>query len=228
MDNPRPLGRRIRARAGAPGGRAFTLIETSLALVIIGVGVLAFVDAQRAFIKNNAWSSQAATGALLASEIRELTRRLPRHDPVTGLYLEGSGSSAVLHGWGRESGEVTAADMDDVDDLDGLQFGDLGDLPGPINAFGQVIPQTDADGNVVMNNNVAVPMIGWSQSVKVEKIDPFNYELVRPTTYTEAPSGSFLGRTVDQYPLRVTVVVDYQAPNEAEPREIARMVWVVP
>ena len=59
--------------------QGFTLLETMLALVIIGVGVLAFVDAQTSFIRSNNWSSQAATGMLLANEIRELTRTLPRH-----------------------------------------------------------------------------------------------------------------------------------------------------
>ena len=70
----------------ATHARGFTLLETSMAMVIIGVGVLAFVDAQKAFITNNNWSSHAATGAYLANEVRELARRLPRHDPVTGLY----------------------------------------------------------------------------------------------------------------------------------------------
>lgn len=227
MDNPR------RAPKGNRGGRAtrpaFTLIETSMALVIIGVGVLAFIDAQNAFIKNNSWSSQAATASLLASEIRELTRRFPRHDPVNSLYLQGTGSSAVLVGWGPEIGEVTAADLDDIDDLDGLRFGDDGDMPGPINAYGDIVAQTDADGNLVTDENgVPVSMRGWSQTVLVEKVDVFNYSLNRPREYVEAPSGSFPGRTVEQYPLRVTVTVDYTGPNDTSPREIARMVWVVP
>jgi len=83
----RPIGNR----------RGFTLLETSMALVIIGVGVLAFVEAQNAFIKNNTWSSQAATATLLAGEIRERTRRLPRHDPVTGLYIETSCNCVFIY-----------------------------------------------------------------------------------------------------------------------------------
>ena len=64
-----------RGRAGTGG---FTLIETSMATVIIGVGVLAMVDAQSAFIVSNQWSSHAASATFLANEIRELTRNLPR------------------------------------------------------------------------------------------------------------------------------------------------------
>ncbi|MCX5688993.1 MAG: hypothetical protein NTV94_04265, partial [Planctomycetota bacterium] len=111
--------------------RGFARLETMLALVIIGVGVLAFVDAQAAFVKSNNWSSQAATGMLLANEIRELTRSLPRHDPVTSISLQGTGINARVIGWGRESGEVTIDDIDDLDDLDGMSFGAGGTIDGP-------------------------------------------------------------------------------------------------
>ena len=207
----------------ASGG--FTLIETSLALIVIGVGVLAFIEAQNSFIRNNAWSSQAATATLLATEIRELTRKLPRHDPVTGLWLDGT----TLHGWGPEPGETTVLDLDDVDDFDGVRFGADGDLPGPINAFGDIVPAMDANGNPILGpDGEPLPLQGWSQTVTVEKVDPFNFSTVRADGYYEAASGTFPGRAVDQYPLRVTVVVEYQGPSDALPKEITRVVWVVP
>lgn len=213
--------------ARAAGG--FTLIETSLALVIIGVGVLAFIEAQNSFIRDNAWSSEAATATLLATEIREMTRKLPRHDPVTGLWLQGSGSAAVLHGWGPDTGETVVEDFDDIDDFDGVRFGADGDLPGPINAFGQVVPAMDAQGNVIMgDDDKPLPLQGWSQTVMVEKVDPFDFSTVRPDKYSEPAAGSFPGRAVDQYPLRVTVIVEYQGPNDAAAREVTRVVWVVP
>jgi hypothetical protein len=200
-----------------------------MALVIIGVGVLAFVDAQNTFIRNNAWSSQAATATLLANEIREMTRRLPRHDPVTGLFMDSSGETTELRGWGRESGESLVTDFDDIDDFDALSFGSgAGHVEGPINSFGEVIPQTDADGDTVMDGDNAVSLRGWTQSVTVEKVDPFNYTLVRAPSFYETANGNFTGRRVDQYPLRVTVVVHYQGAEDAQPEEVTRMVWVMP
>lgn len=200
-----------------------------MALVIIGVGVLAFVDAQNIFIRNNAWSSQAATATLLANEIREMTRRLARHDPVTGLFMDNSSGTPVLRGWGRESNEVVVTDFDDIDDFDGLSFGGgTSHVEGPINSFGEVIPETDADGHTVMNGDNAVPLRGWSQTVTVEKVDPFNYTLVRAPAFYETASGNFTGRRVDQYPLRVTVVVHFQGSEDGDPEEVTRMVWVMP
>jgi len=226
MDQP---ARRSTTGLAARAGRGFTLIETSLALVIIGVGVLAFIEAQNSFIKNNAWSSEAATATLLATELRELSRKIPRHDPVTGLWLEGSGGSAVLHGWGPDTGETIVDDFDDMDDFDGVRFGADGDLPGPINAFGQVVAAIDADGVAVLDgDDNPVSLQGWSQTVMVEKVDPFDFSTVRADKYNEAASGSFPGRTVDQYPLRVTVIVEFQGPNDVAAREVTRVVWVVP
>ena len=60
----------LRRRRRRADRRAFTLIETSLALVIIAVGVLALIEAQTAFIKTNDWSSHAATANYLANEVR--------------------------------------------------------------------------------------------------------------------------------------------------------------
>ena len=101
----------IRGHSGSPGCRGpngFTLIETALATVIVGVGVLSIVAAQQAFHKQNAWSTNASTATRLGNEIREMTFRLPRHDPVTGLILP----------WGPEDNELWVGDFDDLDDFD--------------------------------------------------------------------------------------------------------------
>jgi hypothetical protein len=219
-----PARRRTpRPRARRP---AFTLIETAMAVIIIGVGVVAMVDAQRAFMISNAWSSQAATATLLANEIRELTRNLSRHDPVTGLSLDGT----TIVGWGPENGEDVVSDYDDIDDFDGVQFGGTGaDLPGPINAYGDVIPALNIDGSTPTDDAGApMPMAGWSQRVLVEKVSPFNPATVEPPDTTEPPSGSFGGRDVDEYPVRVTVIVSYLAPGATEPEEVISMTWIVP
>jgi len=219
------------------GRRGFTLLETALTLVIISVGVLAIVESQQYFFQANGWSSHAAAGTFLANEIREMTHGYARHDPVGGLTLvdDGAGGTELI-GWGPEPGEVTVQDFDDLDDFDGFTFRwdgtgateqdgvliiDDDDLPGPIDAFGNVIDGLDGAGG-------EQAAFGWAQTIFVEKVDPFDYT----TTYAPAdelpPAGSFDGLDVGDFPLRVTVVVTHQGPFDAEAQEVARVSWIVP
>ncbi len=219
--------RSLRGVCGTSRARpAFTLIETAMALIIIGVGVVAMVDAQQAFIRSNTWSSQAATATFLAGEVREFCRTLDRHDPVTGMYQEGGS----LVGWGPEVGEVTVQDYDDLDDFDGVEFGTLGDFDGPINAYGEIIPHLNPDGTVALDPGTGepLPMIGWSQRVEVVKISPFDAGTPLAPDYTDPPSGSFEGREVDDFPLLVTVIVEYQGAYDPSPQEVVRIVWIAP
>ncbi len=218
----------------------FTLIETSMATVIIGVGVLAMVDAQSAFIVSNQWSSHAASATFLANEIREYTRNLPKHDPVTGISLQDDGEgSMVITGWGVDAGEVVVDDFDDLDDFNGMTFSFIGtadindgDLPGPINSFGEVIPNLTLDGNEegTTANGVFTgeAMQGWSQRVIVEKVHPFDTAQVLDEGYFEEANGSFPGREVDEYPLRISVQVFYQGVNDTEAELVTTVTWIVP
>lgn len=201
--------------------RGFSLIETLLAMIIVSVGIMAFVDAQSAFYNSNNWSSRSATAMFLANEIREMARTLPRHDPVTGLAL--TGTFAV--GWGREVGETTVADIDDLDDLNGVIFANSdGTFLGPVDATRLIIPQIDANGNVTDSN---APMTGWSQAVTVEKVDPYNFASVRAANYVQAGSATNAFIPVNGFPLRVRVVVSYKGNLDATPAEVARVTWVV-
>lgn len=227
---------RRRGRQAARGG--FTLIEAALATIIIGVGVVAMVEAQQSFITSNLWSSHAASGTFLANEVREFTRHLPKHDPVTGLYLKDDGGGPTLVGWGPEAGEVLPTDFDDLDDFDGVSFSFLGtiglndgDLPGPINAFGEVIPNILLDGSIAQpdpDTGDLEAMAGWIQTVIVQKVSPFDTGTPVADNATEEPSGSFAGRQVHEYPLRVTVEVTYVPPLSATGEVIARVTWIVP
>ena len=128
--------------------RGFTLIETSLATVIVGVGVLAMMGAHTTFHRQNGWSTHASIAERLGNEIREMTFNLPRYDPVT-----------VDAYWGVEPNEALLADYDDLDDFDGAGTGlifsaALGN--GPVNARREVL--TDMDG--------------WTQLVRVYCTDP--------------------------------------------------------
>lgn len=128
--------------------RGFTLLETTLAIVIVGTGALAILAAQQAFHKQNDWAQRSSTALLLANELRELTLTLPRHDPITGTDTVG-----------REAGESTVADFDDVDDFAGVVTNGVGAglvLDPPIDALRQTIPDLD----------------GWSQLVEVQDVLP--------------------------------------------------------
>jgi len=224
MDTRAHTTRRHARRSGG-----FTLLETMLTLVIVSIGVAAVFDSYSAFTIANQWSSRTGTAELLANEIREFTRTLPRHDPVTGLSV---GAGGIVYGWGLESGEVNPGDIDDIDDLDGLRFvfsgADLAndEMPGPIDAAGNVIDQYVLNGTDRASGDAV--QFGWVQTISVTKVNPFDYAEELDVTYSEDPSGDFKGRRVDQYPLRITVSVGYQGLYDAEPQNVTSLSWIVP
>ena len=240
MDHARTLQRPTRAFAQRrivrhDHRRGFTLIETALATVIIGVGVLALVDSQAAFLASNAWSTQTATANYLANEIREMTRRLPKHDPVNGLYVDGTGA---LRGWGPRSSDANAQDFAYITAFDGMTFASSGsvgwadgNLPGPIDAFGTTIPDVDGNGNVRMTSaNAPMPLQGWSQTVSVVKVDPFNNSrtYVNNATLPADATTGFKGLAIDQFPVRVTVTVNYRGPFDSTNINMGTVSWIVP
>lgn len=221
--------------------RAFTLLETGLATIIIGVGVLAIIEAQQAFLVKNAWSTNSATGTYLASEIREMARNFPRHDRFSGgIYFTNPNDASSFTGWGPETGETNPEDFDDLDDLDGAVFGDATNFPegftmrarfpGPINAFGEVISQTNWDGTVetieVNGNTQPVSLRGYTQIVQVDKLNPADFSQVVPQNAQEG-SGSNITRPVDQYPLRVRVTVLFQSEFDVDAVPLSQVTWVV-
>jgi hypothetical protein len=162
---------------------------------------------------------------LLANEIREYSRSYTRHDPVTGLTL----SAGTLTGWGLETGETDISDLDDLDDLDGVIFGEAGTFDGPINGYGEIVPQVDVNGVVQLDNaNDPVPLIGWRQRVIVEKVDPYNFSTPRSDSYQQTATSSLPFIPVDKFPLRVTVIVEYQGASDTSYTEVTRLMWVVP
>lgn len=212
-----------------------------LAMVILTVGVVAVVQAQREFLIQNLWSTHASTATYLATEIRELSRSFSRHDRNTGgLYFSNPADTSTLTGWGPETGETTVLDYDDLDDLDGCVFGSATTFPtgftmtrrlaGPINAFGEVIPETLHDGSTatidVDGETTVVPMRGWTQIVQVTKVDPYNYSSAVARN-TQVVSGGNVLRGPERYPLRVTVTVLYQGTWEDDAPPVTSVSWIV-
>ena len=110
---PRPHTRvstRDRAsRRGAPVSAAgFTLMETALALVIVGTGVLASMQLFSACNNESSAAINATSARMLAENVRETMSNLAFADPVSGTAK-----------WGPEDGEALAS-YDDVDDFDGV------------------------------------------------------------------------------------------------------------
>ena len=126
--------------------RGFWIVESAVAIAVIGIGVVAVVGSQQAWHIQAVASEELATGMRLASEIRELSLLLPSNDPVTGDTT-----------WGVEIGETIPIDADDLDDLDNAVFS-ASDGSGPIDATGTVI----------------VGMAGWEQQVLVQSVNPFD------------------------------------------------------
>jgi Prokaryotic N-terminal methylation motif len=237
---PRTSRHAPRTKAG------FTLIETALATVIIGVGVLALIETNQSLLSANSWSTHTSTGTLLSNEIREITRNYPRHDSFAGgIYFQDPQTHSGFTGWGPESDETDPSLFDDVDDFDGVVFGDAADadlpgpvatfngqplrFPGPINAMTRVIPQTLWSGqSQVDETGGVVALAGWSQYVQVEKVDPLDFNVVLDDDYYEPATISVPERRVERFPLRVTVTTLYQGPYETSARVIAQHTWIVP
>ena len=135
--------------------RGFWLIESAIAIAVIGVGVVAVVGSGQAWHFQAVASEELATGMRLATEIREMS--LPANDPITG--------SAT---WGEEAGEIIPIDIDDLDDLDDEVFADA-DGSGPLDATGTVI----------------IGMDGWEQRIAVQCVDQFDVTSIVPDSSSE-------------------------------------------
>jgi type II secretory pathway pseudopilin PulG len=130
--------------------RGFWLVESAVAIAVIGISVVAVVGSQQAWHIQAVASEELATGMRLATEIRELSLLLPANDPITGSTT-----------WGTEAGEILPFDIDDLDDLDMVIFSEsLG--TGPIDATGTTI----------------VGMNGWEQQITVHCVNPFDITVV--------------------------------------------------
>ena len=89
---------------------AFTLIETALATVIVGVGFTAAMALFAACTRANDGASRLTVAAMLAGHVQSMTAGLPFAEP-----------EALAAGFGPEPGEV-ADTFDDLDDFDGAAF----------------------------------------------------------------------------------------------------------
>ncbi len=137
--------------------RGFWLVESAVAIAVIGIGVVAVVGSQQAWHIQAVASEELATGMRLATEIREMSLLYPANDPITGTSM-----------WGAELGEVIPVDLDDLDDLDGAIFAES-DGSGPLDATGAII----------------VGMDDWEQRIIVNCVNPFDVMSIVPDGSSE-------------------------------------------
>ena len=84
----------------------FTLLETLIATVLIGVAIVAMIASNGAFTRVNGAGLTLSNAEFLIEQIREMTATLPVVDPDSGKTT-----------FGAE--EMSLADYDDLDDFDG-------------------------------------------------------------------------------------------------------------
>src|SRR3954462_14768185 len=96
------------SRHGRRKSRAFTLIETTLTTIIVGLAITALVKLVLTNSQQNRYTQRLTTGCLLAENVREMMAGVPFTDPANGTLT-----------FGKEGSE-TLATFNDVDDFDGF------------------------------------------------------------------------------------------------------------
>ena len=108
----------------APG---FTLIETGMALVIVGFAVVASFRLFASCAHENRVSTQMTVAMLLAQNVREAITGSAFNDPQSGTAV-----------FGPEAGENGLVYFDDIDDFDGQSLNPpIDSLRAPITSMGQ-------------------------------------------------------------------------------------------
>ena len=132
--------------------RAFTLIETAMATVIVGVGIFGTMALFAACSNQNNESGQMTVGIMLADNVQEAMANLPFNDPVWGRAT-----------FGAETGE-TVTTWNDIDDFDGKTINPpIDSLRTPLTGMSQyqqvvtVVPVYP--GQLSSNTNDASPAI---------------------------------------------------------------------
>ena len=153
----RSLHPRRRPRTPRPARRGgFTLIEATLATVIVATGVLALIEAQEAYLRKNDFAVRQGTAFLLANEIRELTANMPLLDP------QAPKEPAGINVGEDPDDPSTFDDLDDfVDGYNGATSGPRtysirSGYAGPINALGLAEPTLRRYEQVVTVNRVSL------------------------------------------------------------------------
>lgn len=130
----------------------FTLIETAMATIIVGVGIFGMMSLFAACTNQNRESSEMTSAIMLANNLQEAMANLPFNDPVWGRTT-----------FGPETGE-TVATWNDIDDFDGQTINPpIDSLRKPITELSQYAQQVTVvpvyTTQISTNTNDASPSI---------------------------------------------------------------------
>ncbi len=182
--------------------RGWTLIETTLTTIIVGLAVTSLVKLVLSSTQTNRYTQRLTIGALLAENCREMMDNLPFCDPA----------EATLN-FGPETGEtfLTYNDVDDFDGFDSTNRPDLaaGSPIGPVDAARRVI--TTTVGGV---QQVPLEWLNWRQQIAVDPVDPTNLNVTLPKTNTARNC------------LRVTVTISYLPPGDTNWQLVTQLRWI--
>jgi prepilin-type N-terminal cleavage/methylation domain-containing protein len=132
--------------------RGFTLVETALATIIVGVGVAATMQLFATCTRENRAAGQMSVAMLLASNVQEAMGGLSFADPGTQHLV-----------FGPETGEALSS-YDDIDDFDGATFNppidSLRVAQSDLDQYSQVVSVWPVYANKLnVNNDEASPDI---------------------------------------------------------------------
>ena len=180
----------------------FTLVETTLTTIIVGLAITALVKLVLMNTQQNRYTQRLTTGCLLAENCREMMAGLPFSDPSNGTLS-----------FGPETGEALAT-FNDVDDFDGFDSTVRADLAtgqpvGPVDAARRVI--TETVGGVAQ---VPVEWQNWRQQIAVDPVDSDNLNTVYPKPNTARVC------------VRITVTISYMPPGTAAWEQVTQLRWL--
>jgi len=186
----------------APRRRAFTLVETTLTTIIVGLAITSLVKLVLTSTQQNRYTQRLTIGCLLAENCREMMANLPFCDPA----------EATVN-FGPEPGEALAT-FNDVDDFDGFDSTVRPDL-----AAGSPVGVVDAARRVITTTVNGVPQVPvewapWRQQIAVDPVDPNNLGSVFPKPDTTRNC------------VRVTVTISYLPPGEAAWQIVTQLRWI--
>jgi len=192
-----------------PRRRAFTLIETTLTTIIVGLAITALIKLVLTSTQQNRYTQRLTIGCLLAENCREMMANLPFCDPA----------EATIN-FGPEPGE-TLATYNDVDDFGSPVDGAIGfdssvrpDLPN-----GSPVGVVDAARRVITATISGVQQVppewkNWRQQIAVDPVDPNNLNTVYPKPNTARNC------------VRVTVTISYLPPGDVTWQTVTQLRWI--